>query len=281
MQSNLARFKILIFLVAGILVIFAGYVLFADIYPLPRLFEIFDTIIVLGSLMFLLKNYQNLHRHDWIIGIMIGAIVGMGMCFATLFSPYPFFGMINSHLGQAFLRGFFTSLATLSGLAIMRQGGPVQFRAANGEWHQAGKSLLFGFLVGFPLAALNVFALQISEGQPIAWQNPLAALLDALQPAIVEEMIYRFAFLGLLWFVLRGPLPNQATWISGLLALLVHNFAHFSDLLLDAPLIALGMGTAMAVIWGLPLTILALRRDIDSAIAFHWVQDLVRFLAGF
>jgi hypothetical protein len=29
------------------------------------------------------------------------------------------------------------------------------------------------------------------------------------------------------------------------------------------------------------MTVLALRRDLDSAVAFHWVQDIARFLAGF
>jgi VanZ family protein len=97
----------------------------------------------------------------------------------------------------------------------------------------------------------------------------------------VEEVIYRFAFLGLLWLALRKPLPNQAAWLAGLLAMLAHNFMHFDDLFLQAPLMALGLGTGMAILWGLPPTILALRRDIESAIAFHWIQDVARFLAGF
>jgi hypothetical protein len=40
-------------------------------------------------------------------------------------------------------------------------------------------------------------------------------------------------------------------------------------------------GAAMALLWGLPPTILALRRDLESAVAFHWIQDAARFLAGF
>jgi hypothetical protein len=76
-------------------------------------------------------------------------------------------------------------------------------------------------------------------------------------------------------------LPDQAAWLSGLLALLVHNFAHFDDLFLQSPLAALGMGLVMALLWGLPPTLLALRRDLESAAAFHWIQDAARFLAGF
>jgi hypothetical protein len=86
---------------------------------------------------------------------------------------------------------------------------------------------------------------------------------------------------GLLWLALGKSLPNQAGWISGLLALLVHNFANFNDLFIEAPLVAMEMEISTAVIWGLPLTILTLRRDIDSAIAYHWIQDVARFLVGF
>jgi hypothetical protein len=55
-----------------------------------------------------------------------------------------------------------------------------------------------------------LIALQLSEGKPIACQNPLAALLDALQPAIVEEVIYRFALWDLLWLAMRRFDPNTA-----------------------------------------------------------------------
>jgi hypothetical protein len=205
----------------------------------------------------------------------------MGMSFATLFSPYPFFGFVRDNLGQAFIRGLCTTMAGLGGLVIMRQGGPVQFRAANGEWVKFCHHLSLGLAVGIPLALLNVVALRLTQGRSIDWQSPPAAFLDALQPGIVEEVIYRFAFLGLLWMVLRKPMPNQAAWLSGLLVLLVHTFIHFDDLFLQSPLVALGMGVAMAAFWGLPMTILALRRGIESAIAFHWIQDGARFLVGF
>jgi hypothetical protein len=167
------------------------------------------------------------------------------------------------------------------GLAIMRQGGPVQVHTAQGKWRELGRGLLLGIAIGLPLAVLNIIALQFTQGQPIRWQNPGAAILDAFQPGIVEEVIYRFAFLGLIWLALRKTMPKQAGWLAGLLALLAHNFMHYDELFVEAPLVALGMGLVVAVIWGIPPTILALRRGLESAIAFHWIQDVARFLAGF
>lgn len=63
--------------------------------------------------------------------------------------------------------------------------------------------------------------------------------------------------------------------------MLVHNYSHFDDLFIQSPWAALGMGAVLALVWGVPPLILARRRGLESAIAFHWIQDVARFLAGF
>jgi hypothetical protein len=271
----------LILLIMGILAIFLGRALLFAHFTVLHTFHLFDTLTIAGSLFILSKNHSGLRQGDWYIALCLGMVVGLGMLFATLFSPYPFFGLVGSNLGQAFVRGLFTFIAILGGLVIMRQGGPVQFHAAAGSWQNAGWGILLGLVIGLPLAVLNVFALQFTQGQPVQWQNPLAAMLDALQPGIVEEIIYRFALWGLLWLILRDSLPKQSVWLAGLLSMLVHNYSHFDELFLQSPLAALGMGVVLALVWGLPPLLLARRRGLESAVAFHWIQDAARFLAGF
>jgi hypothetical protein len=61
----------------------------------------------------------------------------------------------------------------------------------------------------------------------------------------------------------------------------VHTYSHFDTLFVQAPLAALGMGFVLALLWGLPPFILARRRGLESAIAFHWIQDAARFFAGY
>jgi hypothetical protein len=41
------------------------------------------------------------------------------------------------------------------------------------------------------------------------------------------------------------------------------------------------MGLVVLIFWGLPPTLLARYRSLEAAIAFHWIQDAARFLAGF
>jgi len=275
------RYTTPLLLTTGILAIFVGRTMLAIHFHVPRLFNLFDTLTIAGSIVVLTKGHSKLKPVDWLLATGLGGVVGVGMYFATLYSAYPFFGVVQSNVGQAWVRGMFTFLATLGGLAIMRQGGPVQFHAANGDWRDMNRGILVGLVIGLPLAVLNAFALQFTQGQSINWHNPLAALLDAFQPGVVEEVIYRFALWGLLWLILRNPLPKQVVWLAGLLAMLVHTYSHFDDLLLQSPLIALGMGAVVALIWGLPPFILARRRGLESAIAFHWIQDVARFLVGF
>lgn len=275
------RYSTFFYLFAGILFVFVARTLLAVRIPVPRVNDLFTVFTLAGSLIVLLTGFGQIKTSDWLIGIGAGLFVGVTMYYATLFTPYDFFGVVRGPLAQALGRGVSIFIAMLGGLAIMHQGGPVRASLAQGDLRKTFISLVIGLAIGAPLAILNIFALQFTQGQPITWQSPFAALSDAFQPAIVEEVVYRFAFLGLMWMLIRRSMPQSADWLAGLLALFVHNFMHFDDLWLQAPLTALGTGLVMALIWGLPPTILALRRDLESAIAFHWIQDAARFLAGF
>ncbi|HMN62966.1 MAG TPA: CPBP family glutamic-type intramembrane protease, partial [Anaerolinea sp.] len=270
-----------IFIVIAVVAIFLTRTQLAARYDVPRLFDIFDLITVAGSLIVLATGFRRLHGWDWLAGLLLGGVVGVEMLFTTLFSPYPFLGILDSPPSHAILRGLFTFLSALGGLAILRQGGPVQLHIANRDGRNSIVGVLTGLAVGLPLAILNVFALQITQGHPVDWQKPLPALLDALQPGILEEVIYRFALWGLLWLVLRASLAEKAVWPAGVLAMLIHNYAHFDDLFLQSPFTAIGMGAVLAIVWGVPPLILARRRGLEASIAFHWLQDALRFLTGF
>jgi len=280
-MNTFSRYRVLVLVTVGILLFFVAHILLSSLFTLPRMNDLFTLFTVGGSLIVLVKIRNSLFRLDYLISLSAGLILGVAMTSATLFTPYPFIGMIEGNGGHALARGASVAIAMLAGLAIMRQGGPVQVHLARKDGRQTLMGLALGLAVGLPLAILNVFALKLTQGEPITWQSPLAALLDALQPAVVEEVVYRFAFLGILWLALKGPMPRQAGWQAGIIALLVHNFMHFDGLWLEAPLTALGMGAVMALLWGLPPTILALRRGLESAIAFHWIQDAARFWTGF
>ena len=133
MKNFFLRYKTLLLLTGLLLVIFIGRTLLAAHYDVPRLFELFDSLTILASILVILKGFQQLSSKDWIIAVGLGCFIGLSMLFTTLYSPYPFFGIIKSTTGLAIFRGLFTTIATLCGLIIMRQAGPVSFLQSEAE----------------------------------------------------------------------------------------------------------------------------------------------------
>lgn len=281
MNTKIIKYKSFFLMTTGILVIFLIRTLLASRFPILRLNDIFTIITIAGSVVVVISGFNQLRRRHLFCALIFGLAVGFGMRFATLFTPYPFLGFVRSNPEQALVRGLLTSLAVAGGIVIQQKGGPVKLLAACGNWQKSFRGIFVGLVVGLPLSLINVLALKFTQGHPISWQNPLSALLDALQPAIVEEVLFRFALWSLLWVILNKSIPEKAIWLSGVLSMLVHNYQHFDDLFLQSPLIAIGMGAVMALLWGIPPLILAHRRGLESAISFHWIQDVTRFLTGF
>jgi hypothetical protein len=93
--------------------IFLGRALLSTHFTMPYTFHLFDAITAVAAILVLLKGYPYLHGADWFIALALGLVIGIGVLFASLFSPYPFFRVVRSHEGQAMLRGFFTLTATL------------------------------------------------------------------------------------------------------------------------------------------------------------------------
>ncbi len=119
------------------------------------------------------------------------------------------------------------------------------------------------------------------QGRAFSWQNPIIAAMSALQPGLVEEVVYRFTFLGMVWWFLRDSFPRRAVLLASFFSVVVHSYAHLDDLFVNNPIFAVVYGAALGIIFGLPMVVLAVRRDLESAIGFHWMQDFVRFFAGF
>lgn len=282
MSKTQRRWLTLVAAIATILMIFVIRTMLARDGTPPRLFDIFDSAISLASLGVIAVGWRTLTRTDWLIGFGAGLLVAILLPFATLYSPYPFLEIMTDLRMRAVINGSMIVVTTLGGLVIMHCGGPITLQFASMGWRRAVRSLLFGVAVGLPFAIVNGFANAWTQNRPITWQSPLAAAIDAIHPAVIEEVIYRFAFLGLLWLLFRRDWSNRhALVLSGLLALLTHTYSHYSELFLTQPLTALGMGAVMGLIWGVPPTLLAVRRDLESAISFHWIQDAIRFWLGF
>src|SRR5512138_1112497 len=138
------RYSTFFYLSAAILFIFVARTLLAVRFPLPRVNDLFTAFTLAGSVIVLWTGSVQIKTSDWLIGIGAGLFVGVTMYYAILFTPYDFFGVVHGHLAQALVRGVYVFVAMLGGLAIMRQGGPVQVSLAQANYRKTFMSLVIG-----------------------------------------------------------------------------------------------------------------------------------------
>lgn len=248
-----------------------------------QLFEVFDTLVLIASVCAVVAGRRSLRRHDWVLAMTLGIALG---ALVTTTGFYPLLGWLLRGRGLpvavSLAHGAGVAVALLAGIVAMRRGGPVALRFSQPQrgWRAGLQGLGFGAAVGLPLAVVNAYANTLTQGRPFELQRSLVPLLEALEPGVVEEVVYRFALLGLLALLLQPFWGERATWLAGAFALVVHSYAHNGQMLLEQPLMYLAFGAVLALLWGVPLTVLAVRRGLEAAAGFHWVQDAARFLGG-
>jgi hypothetical protein len=144
-----------------------------------------------------------------------------------------------------------------------------------------GGHLTIGIVLAIPLAVLNNFYFYLQNGAP-QFRNILLSAAEALSPGIHEEVIFRYFVLAMCFTLLRRSTHSRlvlATSVS--LAVIPHSLLHLPDLFLENPGIAVGLLVATSLLFGLPMAILQIKRNLETAIAFHWFIDFARFLFGF
>lgn len=144
-----------------------------------------------------------------------------------------------------------------------------------------GRSLAFGVAVALPLAIVNNLYFYFNAG-PLRFQNPFSSASEALSPGIHEEVVFRFFVLALCLNLLKSSPARQLVMaVSLFLAVVPHSLNHLPDLFLDNPVMGLVMLAATSLLFGLPMAVLQVKHNLETAIAFHWFIDFARFLFGF
>ncbi|MBI5034295.1 MAG: CPBP family intramembrane metalloprotease [Chloroflexi bacterium] len=143
------------------------------------------------------------------------------------------------------------------------------------------RSLMFGIVVAIPFAAINNLFFYMNSGTVIFKDGWRAALL-ALSPGISEEIIFRYFVIALCaWFLQSDSKQRLGLWTAIFLSVVPHSLNHLPDLFLTNPAMAVFMLAATCLLFGLPMAILQVKRNLETAIAFHWFIDFARFLFGY
>lgn len=206
-------------------------------------------------------------------------VVLLGLVLATISGVSH--GLHDPSLSWSMQEGLAVSVCFVAGAVLFDNQAGNAVRAFQPPLAGLGRSLVFGVLVAAPLAILNNLYFYLNVGS-IQFQNWLRSAPEALSPAIHEEVIFRYFVLGLV-FHLLGPSTSRriALAVALVLAVVPHSLNHLPELFLANPLMGLAMLTVTCLLFGLPMAILQVKRNLETAIAFHWLIDFARFLFGY
>ena len=234
-----------------------------------RIWDWTQTTLTLFAVAVVIMKRQNLSVGLLLLGFILGAI----SAFAHSFHDPDIWGSLKEGLGVLFCFS--------GGAAIFRNLRQHIVLTFQGSWVQIGYSLLSGIALAIPLAAFNNFYFYMNSGS-IQFTNWFYSAIEALSPGIHEEIIFRFFVLALVYDLLKEMPPSRWITVAAfLLAVVPHSLNHLPDLFLQNPVMALVLLMATSLLFGLPMAMLQIRRNLESAIAFHWFIDFTRFLFGF
>lgn len=263
---------------AGVGAIAAVYmVLYALNYWLPlegtnyttRIWDWSQSSLTLAAAIVVARRRAGLSRRDILIGLGLGLASGLSH---AVHDPSAWWNL---------WQGLGTWVCYLGGALLFRGCQAPRVAAFASAPAQVGRSLLRGIALATPLAILNNLYFYSARGT-IAWQSPLLSAWAAVSPGVHEEVIFRFFVLALCLTLLRGTALRRTALLAALLlAVVPHSLNHLPDLFLEQPASGLVLLLATSILFGLPMALLQLRQNLETAVSFHWLIDAARFLFGY
>lgn len=225
--------------------------------------------LALAAAVVVVRHRAGLARRIVLIGLVLGLVSGL--------SHYAHDPSVWWNLWQ----GLSTWACFLGGVLLFREHQAPRVAAFEAPPAQVGRSLLLGIALATPLAIVNNLYFYVTSGT-IAFQNPLVSAWEAVSPGVHEEVIFRFFVLALCLTLLRSTTARRpAMMVAVFLAVVPHSLNHLPDLFLEQPVSGVILLVATSLLFGLPMALLQLRRNLETAIGFHWFIDAIRFLSGY
>ena len=171
-----------------------------------------------------------------------------------------------------------TLLSILAGWSILGRFGLLQQGVGRNRFLTAGmwltaRSFLLGILVGTPWALAGV-VIGSAEGGRSAWVESWWQPLIALQQGIAEEAWGRLLLVPLVFMLFRR-VSSSRTAFSTALIVMAYWFAylHTSGNVVSMLVSTFIIGSLLT----LPLSVVCLYHDLETAIGFHFWMDSLKF----
>jgi len=178
--------------------------------------------------------------------------------------------------GGAVINALYIACQAWAGILLLNYTGLTKIQFYDGHILKALQSLCWGCVLAFPPALFNMALMtsnRLTELDPRF--NQWWKAFYALQPGILEETWARLFLLTLFYVLLRPrspQKPQRALTAALIISVFIHGLAHYPQSLSD-PVSAI----FIALMYGIPLGLIYIKRDYESAIAYHFFIDFVRF----
>ena len=233
-------------------------------------FILFTLPVVAAVILFLLK--QSLDKREWLYAsflALIAGVGGLGAEWIAFITPVQW-GLLQVPL---------TLLSFLAGWSILRRYGLLQQGVGRSRFLAegtlpAGRSFLLGILLGTPWALASV-VMGSAEGGRAAWVKSWWQPLIAFQPGIAEEAWGRLLLVPLVFLLFRRVSSNRTAFFAALLVMAYwFAYLHTSGDVVSVLVSTLIVGT----LFSLPISIVCLYYDLETAIGFHFWMDFIKFV---
>ena len=164
----------------------------------------------------------------------------------------------------------------MAGVVLVKASRVARVWLLEGRPLFAARAFALGCLLAVPPALMNVAGMtRAMASEAEATFTSVWMAFYALQPAVLEEGWARLFLLPLLYVTLRsapGATGGRALVSAVVLSVVIHGLAH-------APQSIASVTSAVftALVYGIPLALLFLRRGLECALGYHFFIDFVRF----
>lgn len=200
---------------------------------------------------------------------LIAGVAGLAAGWITEFSPLAW-ALLQVLLG---LTGFLAGWAILRHSGLAGQGVGESLVLSTGA-DRGARGFLLGMLIAVPWALANpVMGGSAGDVWVRSWWQPLVAI----QPGIAEEAWGRLLLVPMLFLLFRLA-ARPRTALTAALVLAAYWFAYLHT---PGGIEAIPTMLITGTLFSLPVSYLCLYRDLETAIGWHFLVDLVRFAYAF
>lgn len=184
--------------------------------------------------------------------------------------------LLEPEMQSGMLLALIIAPQAMAGMLLLNHTRLTHSSLLDGDFLKALQSFGWGCLLAVPPSMLNIAMMRAAEISEFDRQfDHWGKAFYAFQPGILEEVWARLFLLTLFYALLRPTSrqkPGRALLAALVISVFIHGIAHFPQSISN-----LQAAILISLMYGIPLALIYIKRDLESAVAYHFLIDFVRF----